>query len=93
MQVKEGGTRNTKLLEISKYVMQQFQNAHLKSIPIHDIDIKRWTLHARNEIKLPRKFFTALSKWIYNFKIKHGISYPGKLINLLSKRFYQRKMI
>lgn len=41
MQVKEGGTRNTKLLEISKYVMQQFQNAHLKSIPIHDIDIKR----------------------------------------------------
>lgn len=73
MQVKEGGTRNKKLLEISKYVMKQFQNAHLKSIPIHDIDIKRWALNARNEVKLPRELFTASSKWIHNFKIKHGI--------------------
>nr|XP_012217170.1 PREDICTED: uncharacterized protein LOC105669005 [Linepithema humile] len=72
-QVKEGGTRNEKLLEISKYVMKQFQNAHLKSIPIHDIDIKRWALNARNEVQLPREFFTASSKWIHNFKIKHGI--------------------
>lgn len=72
-QIAEGGTRNEKLLQISKHVLDQFQNALDKSVPIHDLDIKRWALKARDNCNLSRHLFTASSKWIHNFKIRHRI--------------------
>jgi len=42
-------------------------------MPIHDLDIKRWALKARNNCNLSQHLFTASSKWIYNFKRRYCI--------------------
>lgn len=72
-QIKEGGTRNEKLLQISKYVLDQFKISSERSLSIHDIDIKRWALRAREEINLSPTLFTASAFWVHNFKVNHGI--------------------
>jgi len=72
-QIAEGGTRNEKLLEVSKYVLNKFQSALDKSVPIHDLDINRWALKARYDCKLSPHLFMSSSKWIHNFKIRHRI--------------------
>lgn len=72
-QVAEGGTRNEKLFCISTYVLDQFKNAMEKSLSVHDFDLKRWALKARDDVKLSNKLFSASSKWIHTFKVKHGI--------------------
>lgn len=72
-QIKEGGTRNEKLLQISKYVLDQFKISSERSLSIHDIDIKRWALRAREEINLSPTLFTASTFWVHNFKVNHGI--------------------
>lgn len=72
-QIKIGGTRNEKLLQISEHVLDQFKNATVKSLPVHDKDLKRWALQARLSVDLPPEFFSASTYWIHNFKIKHGI--------------------
>ncbi|EFN83334.1 hypothetical protein EAI_05204, partial [Harpegnathos saltator] len=42
---------------------------------IHDLDIRRWALNARNQLQLSADFFKAekSEKWIFNFKQKHHI--------------------
>jgi len=44
-----------------------------KSVAVHDFDLKRWTLKARAKVNLDIQLFTASKRWIYNFKLKHGI--------------------
>lgn len=72
-QVKEGGTRTDKLLKISECVLQQFKTASDKSVPVHDLDLKRWALESRAKADLSRHLFTASTKWIHNLKMKHRI--------------------
>jgi len=48
-------------------------SALCKLLPIHDLDIRRWALNARNQLQLSADFFKASEKWIYNFKQKHRI--------------------
>lgn len=72
-QVAEGGSRTDKLLYISQYVLEQFNSASDRNLSIHDLDLKRWALKAREVVHLPSQLFTASSKWIHNFKIQHGI--------------------
>ena len=72
-QIEGSGTKNDKMLQIGKYVINQFQGAYDKSLPIHDNDLKRWALVERDCINLSPKLFSASSKWIYNFKKKHRI--------------------
>jgi len=72
-QIKQGGTMIAKLLQISKYVLEQFKSASDKSLSIHDIDLKRWALRAREKVDLSHELFTASRKWVHNFKVKYGI--------------------
>jgi len=72
-QVANDGVRKEKLEYISTYVFEQFQRATDQCLPIHDIDLKRWALKAREEVKLSTKYFTGSPKWIQNFKKKNGI--------------------
>jgi len=72
-QIERGGTRLEKLLDISKYVLLEFNSASDKCLPIHDANLKRWALKARENVQLPSKLFKASSKWIHNFKVSHGI--------------------
>jgi ABC-type ATPase with predicted acetyltransferase domain len=53
--------------------MDQFQNAHDKSLLIHNNDIKKWTLKARAQVDLSLLLFTASTKWVHNFKKAHRI--------------------
>lgn len=76
-----------KLLKISVYVLQQFKNASDKLLPIYDLDHKRWALEARDEINLSRELFTASTRWVHNFKIKHEI--VSRKIN----KFVTRKQV
>lgn len=62
-----------KLQRISESVLQHFQDASKKYIAIHDLDLKRWALRARNEVGLSQTLFRALTKWIHNFKAIHHI--------------------
>lgn len=61
-QVAERGTRNEKLFRISTYVLDQFKNAMEKSLPVHNLELKRWALKARDDVKLSNKLFSASSK-------------------------------
>jgi len=72
-QIEEGGTRNKKLLKISEFVLEEFNNALDKSVAVHDFDLKRWALKARAKVNLDIQLFTASKRWIHNFKLKHGI--------------------
>jgi len=72
-QVANNGVRKEKLEYISTYVFEQFQRATDQCLPIHDIDLKRWALKAREEVKLSTKLFTGSPKWIHNLKKKNGI--------------------
>lgn len=60
-------------IHISQYVLEQFNSASVRNLLIHYLDLKRWTLKAREVVYLPSQLFTASSKWIHNFKIQHGI--------------------
>jgi len=97
-QIEKGGTRSDKLLQISNYVLDHFKNATEKNLPIHDNDLKRWALQARENVNLPRQFFTASTFWVHSFKTKHGI--VSRKINkfvtqkyLLSKEETEQKAI
>ena len=72
-QISQGGTRLDKLLKISEYVLEQFQNAREKSLPVHDLDINRWAIKSTDDVGLSNELFTASSKWIYTFKQQHRI--------------------
>lgn len=71
-EISKGGNTEEKLKKLSEYVLSQFEDLE-KSLPIHDLDIRRWVLNARNQLQLPEDFFKASDKWIYNFKQKHNI--------------------
>lgn len=71
--VDNGGTRTDKLLHICEYVLEQFSSASDRCLPIHDIDLKRWALKAREDVQLHSTLFKASSRWVHNFKIRHGI--------------------
>jgi len=80
-QIAEGGSRTDKLLYISQYILHQFNNASNRNLSIHDLDLKRWALKAREEVHLSLQLFMASSKWIHNFKIQHGIHFISRKIN------------
>lgn len=54
--------------------LDKFQNALDKSVPIHDLDIKRWAVKARDDCNLSQHLFKTSLKWIHNFKIRYRIS-------------------
>jgi len=72
-QIELGGSRLEKLLKISQYVLEQFNIATDKHLPVHDVTLKKWALKARENVQLSYKLFKASSKWVYNFKKTHGI--------------------
>ena len=51
--------------------MNKFKDANDKNSIMHDLDLRRWALEAKEEINLPH--FKAEATWILNFKRKHGI--------------------
>lgn len=69
--LQKDGTHREKLLHIFQYVFENFKDAGDNNKIIHDLDLRRWALEAKEEINLPH--FKAGATWILNFKRKHGI--------------------
>ena len=74
-------------MQISTYTLEQFQEAFDRSIPIHDLDIKRWALKARSDNDLSPTLFTASAKWIHQFKLRH------RIVSLKINKFVTQKQI
>lgn len=72
-QISQGGSRLEKLLNISEYVLNEFNSASDKRLAIHDTNLKRWALKARENVQLSPNLFKASAKWLHNFKVKHEI--------------------
>lgn len=71
LQVEAGGDRKTKLYAITTYVLEKVKEAIEGKMVLHDIDIKRWALVKKSEVKIP--WFKASHRWIQLFKKKHHI--------------------
>lgn len=86
-QISNGGNRIEKLKEISEFVLSKFNEAIQKSLTVHDLDLRRWALQARDKISFPSRLFTASMKWVHEFKKRHRI--VSRKIN----KFVTRKTI
>jgi len=54
-QISNGGNRIEKLKEISEFVLNRFNEAVEKSVTVHDLDLRRWALQARDKISFPSR--------------------------------------
>ncbi|CAF3032526.1 unnamed protein product [Rotaria sp. Silwood2] len=81
--IQQHGTKRQKIENIDELVFKKFLNGREQSLPIHDLDIRRWALKAAHEHQL--KDFKASDKWLYNFKCKYNIV-SRKITNIITKR-------
>ena len=72
-QISIEGTRLENLKKISEYALNQFKESIQKSITVHDFDIRRWALKARDEVSSSPNIFKGFVKWVHEFKHKHRI--------------------
>lgn len=54
-------------------MLDHFKEALDKRLTVHDLDIRRWALEAREKVCLSTDLFTASEKWLHKFKKAHGI--------------------
>lgn len=69
--VKGGGTLLDKANFIAEYVFDKFKISNDKRMIVHDTDIRRWALEAKDEINYPS--FKGGKWWVWNFKKNNGI--------------------
>ncbi|CAF3853800.1 unnamed protein product [Rotaria sp. Silwood1] len=69
--VRQQGTRQQKLERVDQSVLNEFNEARIKGIPIHDQDLKRLAIRRASEMNLMN--FVASSFWLLNFKRRHNI--------------------
>jgi len=63
--VRQQGNRRQKLERLDQSVLNEFNEARMKCIPIHDQDLKRLTIRKAREMNLIN--FVASSFWLLNF--------------------------
>ena len=69
--VEQGGTKKEKIDLLNDYVYKNFEHARDLLCPVHDLDLKRWTIRKARMISFHD--FVASDHWILNFKHKHNI--------------------
>ncbi|XP_029174619.1 uncharacterized protein LOC114943203 isoform X1 [Nylanderia fulva] len=67
-----GGINRDKLIFIAEYVLIKFQETIDRGSIIHDIDLRRWALEAKEQVNFAT--FKAGHWWIWNFKKAHRIT-------------------
>jgi hypothetical protein len=65
------GTNREKLFKVQTQTYDMFKNARINLLPVHDIDIKRWSLKIAKTLNLNN--FKASNSWINKFKITYRI--------------------
>ena len=81
--VERNGNRFQKLQRIETFIINKFRDARQKSLPIHDLDIRRWArIQAKNENF--NNFMTSAT-WLFSFKQRNGIT-SRKITKFVSTR-------
>ncbi|XP_071050604.1 uncharacterized protein [Onthophagus taurus] len=83
--IEERGTYKEKLAEITEFVINQARAAVDNKLPLHDIDIRRWAIQARNEKNLSPQLFKASHSWVQRFK-KANRLVSRKITKFLSQK-------
>ncbi|CAF4180350.1 unnamed protein product, partial [Rotaria sordida] len=81
--IQQHGTKHQKIQNIDELVFKKFVHAREQSLPIHDLDIRRWALKAAHEHQL--EGFKASDKWLYNFKWNYK-TLSRKITNIITKK-------
>lgn len=58
--------------KIEKHVVEQFNEARMQFLSVHDFDFKRWAMH--KAIEFPGLNFKASESWLLCLKKRNGIS-------------------
>ncbi|CAF2135645.1 unnamed protein product [Rotaria magnacalcarata] len=64
--IENGGTKKQKIDDVDIFAYDQFENARHQLLPVHDIDLRRWSLKKACELNL--RDFEASHTWLLNFK-------------------------
>jgi hypothetical protein len=67
--VKQQGTKRQKLKQLDCFVLNEFNQARSKCLPIHDRDLRRFAIRKVREMNFLN--FVASSFWVLNFKCHH----------------------
>ncbi|CAM4778789.1 unnamed protein product [Rotaria magnacalcarata] len=81
--VENGGTKKQKVDDVDIFVYDQFENARHQLLPVHDIDLRRWSLKKARELNLHD--FEASNTWLLGFKHRHRIS-SRKITQLVTRK-------
>jgi hypothetical protein len=60
-----------KIDKIDDYVFDMFERTRENSLPVHEIDLRRWAIKKAMDESLHN--FVASSHWLHTFKHKHNI--------------------
>ena len=72
-QVNKGGTYMEKLHRIAEYTLNNFKSAIDAGMIIHDVNLQKWGLHAKNILGFEETRFKASDWWVWKFKRTHRI--------------------
>lgn len=72
-QINKGGTYMEKLTAISEFVLKNFKDSIKVGNIIHDTDLRKWALQAKNNMGFHDIRFKASDFWVYKFKKEHRI--------------------
>ena len=73
-QVNKGGTYMEKLHRIVEYTLNNFKSAIHAGMIIHDVELQKWGLHAKNIFGFEDTQFKASDWWMWKFKRTHRIT-------------------
>jgi hypothetical protein len=80
--LEHGGTKRQKIYDIDHEVFKKFESARERCLPVHEIDIQRWSLKLARELKL--EDFHASRHWLFNWKSRYSIV-GRKITNIVTK--------
>ncbi|CAK9825615.1 hypothetical protein ANTRET_LOCUS3585 [Anthophora retusa] len=66
LQVEQGGTKKEKIKRIEEYTFNKFMEARQLRVIVHEVDLRRWALQARDIENL--QTFKAGHTWLHIFK-------------------------
>lgn len=89
-QINRGGTYMEKLSRISEYTLNNLKYATESGLIVHDVDIRRWALRAKQLIGNEDIRFRASHAWIHKFKKIHRIT-SRKINKFISRRTLESK--
>jgi len=82
--VRQEGTRRQKLERLDQSVFNEFKEARIKCLPVHDRDLQRLAIRKARDMKLTN--FVASSFWVLNFKRRHHIT-SRKVTKFVTKNY------